>query len=220
LKAKKSSLKFGEDVEGYNLPVLNEREIRAAAGMMFLVLIIALGMILFKRDFLLVKYVIVIFLCEFIARVFISPRFAPLLVLGRLIVSRQNPEYTGAPQKKFAWKIGLALSSLMFFLMVVLNSYSIITGITCLFCLVFLFFESSFGICLGCIVYKLFYKNQPLICAGESCEIKPKQAIRKTSSTQFIWLLAFVLFIVLLSLAFNEYFQKAPKNLFEILGIQ
>ena len=27
--------KFGEDVEGYRIPVLNEREIRAAAGMLF-----------------------------------------------------------------------------------------------------------------------------------------------------------------------------------------
>lgn len=29
-------IKFGEDVEGYNIPVLNEREVRAAAGILFL----------------------------------------------------------------------------------------------------------------------------------------------------------------------------------------
>jgi hypothetical protein len=28
-------IKFGEDVEGYEIPVLNEREIRAAAGILF-----------------------------------------------------------------------------------------------------------------------------------------------------------------------------------------
>ena len=28
-------IKFGEDVEGYNIPVLNEREIRASAGILF-----------------------------------------------------------------------------------------------------------------------------------------------------------------------------------------
>lgn len=28
--------KFGEDVKGYTIPVLNEREIRAAAGIFFL----------------------------------------------------------------------------------------------------------------------------------------------------------------------------------------
>ena len=29
-------IKFGEDVQGYSIPVLNEREIRAAAGILFL----------------------------------------------------------------------------------------------------------------------------------------------------------------------------------------
>lgn len=28
-------IRFGEDVEGYNIRVLNEREIRAAAGILF-----------------------------------------------------------------------------------------------------------------------------------------------------------------------------------------
>ena len=28
-------IKFGEDVKGYDIPVLNEREIRAAAGIFF-----------------------------------------------------------------------------------------------------------------------------------------------------------------------------------------
>ena len=29
---------FGETVEGYNIPVLNEREIRASAGILYLVM--------------------------------------------------------------------------------------------------------------------------------------------------------------------------------------
>jgi len=29
-------IKFGEDVEGYNIPVLNENKIRAATGKLFL----------------------------------------------------------------------------------------------------------------------------------------------------------------------------------------
>lgn len=33
-------IKFGENVEGYNIPVLNEREIRASAGILFLVIFI------------------------------------------------------------------------------------------------------------------------------------------------------------------------------------
>jgi hypothetical protein len=211
-------IKFGEDIEGYAVPVLNEREIRASAGIMFLALFSSLTLILFKQDFLLVKYVIVIFLTDFIIRVFISPRFSPTLIIGRLIVSRQVPEYVGAPQKKFAWKMGFVLSSLMFFLLVVLNSYSIITGVTCMVCLLFLFFESAFGICLGCLFYNLFYKSQALHCSGETCEAAEKQFIQKTSPVQMLIIVGFVVLIFLTALVFNNYFSIAPKNLKEIIN--
>lgn len=42
----KKLIKFGEDVDGYNIPVLNEREIRASAGMLFLATFIALTLII------------------------------------------------------------------------------------------------------------------------------------------------------------------------------
>jgi len=218
MKKRNEVIKFGEDVVGYRVPVLNEREIRAAAGMMFLALLISLMLIQFKQDFLLVKYVIVVFLTDFIIRVFVSPRFSPVLIIGRLVVSRQVPEYVGAPQKKFAWQIGLALSGLMFLLLVILNSYSIITGVTCLLCLVFLFFESAFGICLGCLVYGWFYKDEALYCAGESCEVKPKQSIQKTSWTQVFIVLGFVAFVILAIMFFNDQLRAAPKNLKEIIN--
>jgi hypothetical protein len=211
-------IKFGEDVKGYVIPVLNEREIRASAGIMFLVLFISLMLILFKQDFLLVKYVIVVFLTDFIVRVFISPRFSPTLIIGRLIVSTQVPEYVGAPPKKFAWKIGLALSGLMFFLLVILNSYSIITSVTCLVCLLFLFFESAFGICLGCLFYGLFYKDKAPYCAGEICEVTKKQAIQKTSWVQIIIVLASIVYVLVAVAFFNDYFREAPRNLKEIIS--
>lgn len=218
MKKRNEVIKFGEDVEGYRVPVLNEREIRAAAGIMFLVLLISLVRILFKQDFLLVKYVIVVFFTDFIIRVFVSPRFSPVLIIGRLIVSRQVPEYVGAPQKKFAWKIGIALSGLMFFLLVILNSYSIITGVTCLLCLVFLFFESAFGICLGCLVYGWFYKNETQYCAGEACEVRTKQAIQKTSWAQVLIVLVSIVYVLLAIMFFNDQFRAAPKNLKEIIS--
>src|SRR5678815_4118196 len=100
-------IQFGENVEGYNMPVLNEREIRASAGILFLATFISLMLIIFKNNFLPIKYVITIFLTDFIIRVFINPKFSPTLIIGRLIVSNQVPEYVGAQQKKFAWLIGI-----------------------------------------------------------------------------------------------------------------
>ena len=154
-------IKFGEEVEGYSIPVLNEREIRASAGILFLLLFISLMQILYKGNFLMIKFSIIAFLTDFLIRVLINPKYAPALIIGRLIVSNQTPEYVGARQKKFAWIIGVVLAATMFTLMVVVNSYSPITGIICLICLIFLFFESVFGICLGCnfILYFLKIKS-------------------------------------------------------------
>lgn len=217
MKKQGKSLTFGEEVEGFTVPVLNEREIRAAAGMMFLALFISFVLILFNGNFLLVKYVIVVFFTDFSIRVLVSPRFSPALIAGRLIVGGQAPEYVGAKQKKFAWTIGLALSGLMFVLLVVLNSYSVFTGVTCLVCLFFLFFESAFGICLGCLVYELLTKNEAVHCAGEACSKAPKQAIQKTTGLQLFILVGCLIAILAMVIFFNEAFRVAPKNLKEIL---
>ena len=211
-------IQFGEEVEGYNIPVLNEREIRAAAGILFLATFISLMMIMFKNNFVPIKYVITLFLTDFIIRIFINPKYAPTLIIGRLIVRNQNPEYVGAKQKLFAWVIGLVLSTTMFIFMVVVNAFSPITGIVCLICLIFLFFESAFGICLGCIVYKWVYKEKAQYCPGEVCDVKSKQAIQKTSIVQLLIVVGFIAYIFLTSSLFNEKFKEKPYDLFGIFG--
>lgn len=212
-------IQFGEKVEGYSIPVLNEREIRAAAGISFVFMLIALLLILMKGNFLLIKYTIILFLTDMLIRVYINPRYSPLLILGRLIVSRQNPEYVGAPQKRFAWKIGVAFASFMLILMVMLNTYSVLSGLTCLFCLIFLFFESAFGICLGCLVYAAFYKDKVQYCPGEVCDVKNKQEIQKTSPIQLTIFVLFIAYIVAISTLFNDDFQAKPRNLWNVLGV-
>ncbi|HCY41425.1 MAG TPA: DUF4395 domain-containing protein [Prolixibacteraceae bacterium] len=210
----KKLIRFGENVPGYNIPVMNEREVRAAAGILFLFTYTALMAIIFKGYFPLIKYVITAFLTDFIIRIFINPRFAPTLILGRLIVKNQTPEYVGAAQKRFAWIIGVVLAATMFILMVVVNSYSPISGIICLFCLIFLFFESVFGICLGCKFYSIFYKEKAQYCPGEICEVKDRQPIQKVSGSQLLILLGFIVFIVLLVVFFQESFNIKPFDLF------
>ncbi len=210
------TIQFGENVEGYNIPVLNEREIRASAGILFLATFISLMAIVSKNNFVPIKYVITFFLTDFIIRVFVNPKFSPTLIMGRLIVRNQVPEYVGAAQKKFAWIIGLALSATMFIFMVVVNSYSPITGIICFICLLFLFFESAFGICLGCKVYSIFNKGKAQHCPGEVCDKRSKQDIQKTSGVQLLIVLAFVAFIFLTARLFNSEFSKKPYDLFGI----
>ena len=210
----KKIIQFGENVEGYSIPVLNEREIRAAAGMLFLWMFISLMLIIFQENFIPIKYGITFFLADFILRVFINPRFSPTLILGRLIVGNQTPEYVGAKQKKFSWIIGLILAGTMFILMVVMNTYSAISGIICLICLIFLFFESVFGICLGCKVYSLIYREKAQYCPGEVCELKDRQEIQKTNFGQILIVLGFVAGLILMFYFLNTDLSIKPHDLF------
>jgi len=151
-------------------------------------------------------------------RVFINPKYSPTLIVGRLIVRNQTPEYVGAQQKKFAWYIGIFMALVMFILIVLVNSYSPITGLICFICLIFLFFESAFGICLGCKVYPWIYKEKAQYCPGEVCELKDRQEIQKTSKVQWLILLAFVIYSILLVVLFNDFYIRAPFDLFGLEG--
>lgn len=209
-------LKFGEDVEGYSIPVLNEREIRAAAGILFLMMFISVLVVILTENFLMLKYAVTIFLTDIMIRVFVNPKYAPTLIVGRLIVRNQVPEYVGAQQKKFAWIIGVVLASIFFILSVVVNSYSPITGIICLICLIFLFFETAFGICLGCKFYSMFYKEKAQYCPGEVCEVNSKYDIQKTSRAQLFIVFGFIGYIILMSFLVNDFFSEKP---YDLLGI-
>ena len=211
-------IQFGENVEGYDIPVLNEREIRAAAGIIFLFMFIALMLILFKGDFVMIKYAITLFLTDMLIRVFINPKFSPMLIIGRLIVRNQKPEYVGAKQKKFAWMIGVVLSGIMFVAFNILNIFGPPTGITCLICLIFLFFEASFGICIGCKIYALFFKDKVQYCPGEICAVSERQDIQKISIPQLLIIAGFIAFVFLLIFLFSEHFKLVPTDFFGING--
>lgn len=206
---------FGEKVEGYNIPVLNEREVRAGAGILFLIMFISITAAT-QGSFTLLKYAIIGFLTDMLIRVFINPKFSPILILGRLIVRNQTPEYVGAQQKKFAWVIGIILALIMLVLQVIVNSFSPITGLICLICLIFLFFESAFGICIGCWFYGKFYKEKAQYCPGETCDVNTKQDIQKTSRAQILIVFGFVAYIILIVLLLNDTLSKKPFDLFGI----
>lgn len=205
---------FGEEVEGYNIPVLNEREIRAGAGILFLMMFISILHVIYTGDFTLLKYAVVIFLTDILIRVLINPKFAPSLILGRLFVKNQVPEYVGSVQKKFAWIIGIVLGLTMFVHLVVVNSFSPITGLICFICLIFLFFEAAFGICLGCYSYKWIYGEKAQYCPGEVCEIKHRHEIQKTTMWQILIFVGFIGYIYFTVQFFHNDFVKPPYDLF------
>lgn len=206
---------FGRKVKGYDIPVLNEREIRAAAGLLFLMMFISIQQA-GAGNFTPIKYAITIFLTDMSLRLFLSPEFSPFLILGRFIVKNQTPEYVGAIQKKYAWSIGFGLSATVFFLMVVMNTYSPISGIACMICLLFLFFETAFGICFGCKLYSFIYKDKAQYCPGEICDLKSRHDIQKISKIQILTIVGFIIFIISVNLLFKENYNKKPYDIFGI----
>jgi len=103
---------------------------------------------------------VVAFLIDFSLRIFVNPKFSPSLILGQWMVRKQEPEYVGAPQKRFAWAIGFAMASLMLYLIVIKGVIGPINMLVCGTCLLLLFFESSFGICVGCKLYDMLSKTR------------------------------------------------------------
>ena len=177
---------FGETVEEHAVPVLNEREVRAGAGIMFVVALIAFMNAWFAGDFTPTKMVIVAFLLDFAIRVLVNPRFSPSLILGRFAVRHQTPELVGAPQKRFAWAIGLVLATAMLWLVVVQNVRGPVNLAICLLCLLLLFFESAFGICIGCRIHDLFARQKAQLCPGEVCEVRERTSLQRFTPGQIV----------------------------------
>ena len=165
-----SVLTFGEQPEGYEVRVLNERAVRAGAGLLFLFAIVSFMNAWLVGSFQPTRVFVVAFLVDFTIRIFVNPRYAPSLIIGQWFVRKQQPEYVGAPQKRFAWAIGFVLASAMLYLVVLNNVIGPINLIVCAACLILLFFETAFGICIGCKVYNLFNKEAAQLCPGGVCE--------------------------------------------------
>lgn len=173
----KKLLAFGEKIEGYEIPVLNEREVRASAGILFFIAIVTFMQAWLLGDFRYTRIFVVAFLIDFTIRIFINPQFAPSLIIGRLMVRRQEPEYVGAIQKRFAWGIGWVLAMFMLFLVVINRVVGPFNLVICLTCLILLFFESAFGICIGCKIYNFVFQRRAKLCPGGSCEVRAAQPI-------------------------------------------
>ena len=174
-------LQFGETLDAYDVPVLNEREVRASAGILFMLAIISFMNAWLTGNFFYTRVFVIAFLIDFSIRIFVNPKYSPTMIAGRFFVRNQTEEYVGAPQKRFAWSIGLLLAVTMFFLIVVNNVIGPINLFICLTCLLLLFFESAFGICLACKVYNLVFKEKAKLCPGNVCEVTgPRPGTRIT----------------------------------------
>jgi len=202
--------KYGESVDGYDVRVINEREARAAAGILFALGILSLTNAAMLGHVVVTKFFISFFTIDFLIRV-INPSYSPSMLLGRTFVQNQIPEYVGAAQKRFAWGLGLALALPMFYMLVIDFQPNPIKVFICIVCLLLLLFESAFSICFGCKIYNLVMSSRASHCPGGVCEIVKKDKIQTFNSAQkFI--------VVLVTLTFFSglyaYFTKVESKTF------
>ena len=181
-----SLFRFGETIPNLTIhgkpapyPVLNERVIRAGAGVMFVMVFFSFMQALYLREFVFLKFTVSFFFLEFFLKVVIGTRFSIVSALVRPFVANQAPEYVGAIQKRFAWSLGLAMASTMLVMLFVFETRGLANLIMCSICMALMFLESSFGICVGCKIYNFLLakgimkmpEHKPA-CPGNVCSIE------------------------------------------------
>ena len=198
---------FGESVDGFDYKVINERDARASAGIMFLLGLLSLFSVYLLRTLLWAELFSITFIFEFFVRTVISPKYAPYMLLGGLIVSNQEPEWVDAKPKQFAWILGMILGVIMtYYIVFDLVSWS--RFYICIVCLILMFLESVFGICLGCLLYqKLNIGVQN--CPGGICDNKPKHPYGKK---KIFFLLFFIALFVLNYFALDFFKYSHVQN--------
>lgn len=176
---------YGERVPGYDVTVINEREARAAAGILGMLgtIVIFLG-IGFGHIIVARVYLAFLFL-DFTARI-ISPKYSPSLLLGKMVVQNQKPEYVGGLQKRFAWTLGWLIAIPMIDWFVIHWDITFYKVLICVLCISLMFLESAFAMCIGCMIYKVITGEDPKHCPGGTCEIRQKEPIQIFSITQKI----------------------------------
>jgi len=197
---------YGEVVPGYDVRVINEREARAAAGILgmlgTLVIFIGIG---FNHIIVARVYLAFLFL-DFIMRV-INPRYSPSLLMGKLIVINQKPEYVGAAQKRFAWGLGFLISLPMMWWFVIHWDITFYKVLICVLCISLMFMESAFAICVGCVMYQWILRKAPQHCPGGVCEIRKKEPIQILNPMQ-----KFIAFVTLIAFSFGIYLFLAKVD--------
>jgi hypothetical protein len=156
-------------------PVVNENEVRAAAGLTMAIGAVAFSYAYFTKQYLPLQVVASLFCLEFLARVTVGLRSSPIGAVARALTFDQPPEWVSARPKRFAWSLGLAMT---FAMTIITNSgiRGLLPRTICLVCLTLMWMESALGLCLGCRVYALMVQRgwatrDPAIeCADGVCE--------------------------------------------------
>lgn len=183
----------GLEIHGVPAPygVVNERAVRAGAGLMFAIGFFTAITVFYERDFLFAFIVVFLFWVDFLLKTIIGPQASYFGMIGKWLTKNQRPEYVGAIQKRFAWSIGVGISSIVLLIL----GYQVFFTATCIpvafglstlclismglcgICLIFMWLESVVGFCVGCAIYQWFVDKGVMkqeefspVCPGGVCD--------------------------------------------------
>ncbi|GAA1855588.1 hypothetical protein GCM10009796_17130 [Microbacterium koreense] len=164
---------IGEWVDGIDEAVINERAVRASAGILFAAGFSAWMWGIATGDLQPMRLFGIAFAIEMMLRLFIGTRFTPTLALGALITRAQRPEWVDARPKVLAWSLGFGMAMLGCLSLGWLGLPAVVAQAICGGCLALLFIESAFGICVGCAIAHRISRHKPQRCAGDTCSYVP-----------------------------------------------
>jgi hypothetical protein len=166
------------DGQAANYPVINERAVRATAGLMFALGFFTLLTTVYTKNLTLASWVIPLFWLDFLLKA-INPKLSIFGLIGRQFVRGQKPDYVGAVQKRFAWSLGLMMASAVWLILFVFKIRGALPLSLCSICLALMWLESACGICLGCKIY-YWLRRRGIVkdpghnpaCPGGVCAVK------------------------------------------------
>ena len=167
-------LKIDGQVADYE--VINERAVRATAGLMMISASVSFVLAYFEGLYLPIRIFTILAALDFTVRLFTGlTTLSPFGKLGSWLVRKQRPEWVGATQKRFAWSLGLVMASVVAYLVNTGQSGDLSSAL-CMTCIILMWMEASLGICMGCKLYDSFIRaglvknprNRPA-CPGGVC---------------------------------------------------
>ena len=158
-------------------PVVNERAVRATAGIVMVLAAIAIAIAFFDKNYTPVRIISVIVVADYALRQVagLTP-LSPIGTLGSLLVNNQAPEWVGATQKRFAWALAFGMA-LLIAILTNAGVHGLGVQLIGLMLITLLWLESVVGFCVGCFIYSrlikadLIHPEDAPACGGNSCEI-------------------------------------------------
>jgi len=138
--------------------VVNEHEVRAAAGLTLVIGAAAFSQAYFAKVYQPIQIVTAAFFVEFLIRVIGGLHRSPMGAVARLLTRRQPPQWVSAKPKRFAWSLGLVMSLAM----TIITNASIrgpLPLTICLICLTLMWLEAVIGLCLGCEIHGMLVRR-------------------------------------------------------------